>query len=46
MVVKKMRTPAQQLVVDEGAEKGAVGAAGLAHGAFREKYYFPDITIS
>jgi hypothetical protein len=37
--------PAQQLVRDEVAEEGAVGAAGLAQEASR-KYYYHDITTS
>jgi sugar (pentulose or hexulose) kinase len=35
----------QQLVINEVAEEGAVGAAGFAHVA-SGKIYFPDITTS
>ncbi len=40
-----MGAPTQQLVIDEVAEKGAVGAAGFAHDT-SGKIYFPDITTS
>jgi hypothetical protein len=45
-IVEKMGASPEQLIIDEVAEEGTIGAAGLAHGASREKYYFPDITIS
>ena len=42
---EEMGAPTQQLVVNEVAEEGTVGAAGLAHEP-SGKYYFPDITTS
>jgi hypothetical protein len=35
--MEKMGAPAQQLVVNEVAQEGAVATAGRAHEAFREK---------
>ena len=35
--MEEMGAPAQQLVVDEVAEEGTIGAAGFAHGTSREK---------
>ena len=42
---EEMGAATQQLIVNEAAEEGAVGAAGLAHEA-SGKIYFPDITTS
>lgn len=42
-LIEEMGAPAQKLIIDEVAQEGVVGAAGLAHVASRE-IYFPDIT--